>query len=82
MVTRVYLMVETRVGATRHVATSLREFDGFVERVDVVTGPYDIIAVLQGENMVALGGFITEQIHLVPGVIRTVTCVAVPLNNR
>ena len=76
MATKAYLLVETAVGKTRDVANTLRELDG-IETVDVVTGPYDIIAVISGDDMSVVGNLVTEGIHTVTGVVRTVTCVAV-----
>ena len=76
MATRAFLLVETAVGRTRDVANTLRDLDG-IESVDVVTGPYDIIAVISGDDMSVVGGLVTEKIHTVVGVVRTVTCVAV-----
>ena len=76
MGTKAYLLVETAVGKTRDVASTLRALDG-IASVDVVTGPYDIIAVISGSDMAVVGNVVTEQIHTVPGVVRTVTCVAV-----
>ena len=76
MATRAYLLVETAVGKTRDVANTLQGLEG-IESVDVVTGPYDIIAVISGADMAVVGNIVTEHIHTVPGVVRTVTCVAV-----
>jgi DNA-binding Lrp family transcriptional regulator len=76
MATKAYLLVETAVGKTRDVANTLRGLGG-IETVDVVTGPYDIIAVIAGDDMTVLGNLVTEKIHTVSGVVRTVTCVAV-----
>lgn len=76
MATKAYLLIETAVGKTRDVAGMLREIDG-INIVDVVTGPYDIIAVIDGDDMAVVGNVVTERIHTVPGVVRTVTCVAV-----
>ena len=76
MATRAYLLVETAVGKTRDVAGTLRGMDN-IESVDVVTGPYDIIAMISGADMTVVGNVVTEHIHTVPGVVRTVTCVAV-----
>jgi DNA-binding Lrp family transcriptional regulator len=76
MATKAYLLVETAVGKTRDVASTLRDLSG-IETVDVVTGPYDIIAVVNGDDMAVVGNLVTEKIHTVPGVVRTVTCVAV-----
>ena len=76
MATKAYLLVETAVGKTRDVANTLRELNG-IETVDVVTGPYDIIAVISGDDMSVVGNLVTEDIHTVEGVVRTVTCIAV-----
>jgi DNA-binding Lrp family transcriptional regulator len=76
MATKAYLLVETAVGRTRDVANTLRGMDG-IESVDVVTGPYDIIAVVSGADMSVVGNLITGKVHAVQGVVRTVTCVSV-----
>jgi DNA-binding Lrp family transcriptional regulator len=76
MATKAYLLVETAVGKTRDVAGKLRGLEG-IGTVDVVTGPYDIIAVIDGDDMSVVGNVVTEKIHTVEGVVRTVTCVAV-----
>ena len=76
MATKAYLLIETAVGKTRDVASTLSGLPG-ISTVDVVTGPYDIIAVVTGEDMSVVGELVTGHIHTVPGVVRTVTCVAV-----
>ena len=76
MTTKAYLLVETAVGKTRDVAATLRDIEG-IDSVDVVTGPYDIIAIIAGDDMSVVGNVVTERIHTVTGVVRTVTCVAV-----
>ena len=76
MATKAYLLVETAVGKTLDVATTLQNLEG-IETVDVVTGPYDIIAMITASDMSVVGNLVTGHIHTVPGVVRTVTCVAV-----
>ena len=76
MATKAYLLVEPAVGKTRDVATTLQNLEG-IETVDVVTGPYDIIAMITASDMSVVGNLVTGHIHTVPGVVRTVTCVAV-----
>ena len=76
MVTKAYLLIETAGGKTRDVANTLSGLTG-ITTVDVVTGPYDIIALVSGEDMSVVGDLVTGHIHTVPGVVRTVTCVAV-----
>ena len=76
MATKTYVLVETAVGKTRDVATELRGVDG-IQTVDVVTGPYDIIAQIEAEDINSIGDIVTSRVHTISGVVRTVTCVAV-----
>ncbi len=76
MATKAYLLIETAVGKTRDVASTLTDLPG-ITTVDVVTGPYDIIALVTGDDMAVVGDLVTGHIHTVAGVVRTVTCVAV-----
>lgn len=76
MATKAYLLIETAVGKTREVAGTLTGLPG-ITTVDVVTGPYDIIALINGDDISVVGDLVTGRIHTVPGVVRTVTCVAV-----
>lgn len=76
MATRAYLLLETAVGRTREVATQLRSVEG-MKAVDVVTGPYDIIALMEAEDINSIGDIVTSKVHIIPGVVRSVTCVAV-----
>jgi len=74
--TRAYLLLETAVGRTREVATQLRGVEG-IKAVDVVTGPYDIITLMEAEDINSIGDIVTSKVHIIPGVVRSVTCVAV-----
>ena len=73
--TRAYVLVETAVGQGPSVAEALRAIPGLVS-VDRVTGPYDIIVIFEAEDLGAVGDLVTEHVHSMPGVIRTVTCLA------
>ncbi len=75
MANRAYILVETSVGKTRDVAGVLRGVEG-IQSVDVVTGPYDIIATIDAPDVDHMGALITDTIHSVGGVVRTVTCVS------
>ena len=76
MSTKAYLLLETAVGKTREVAQQLRSVQ-HVQAVDVVTGPYDIIAVVDADDINTIGEIVTSKIHIISGVVRSVTCVAV-----
>ena len=74
--TKAFILIETAVGKTRDVVDALSKVDGLVA-VDVVTGPYDIIAVLEATDLNSVGEVVTNYIHTIVGIVRTVTCLAV-----
>lgn len=74
--TKAYILVETRVGKSGDVTRSLNRLESVVS-VDQVTGPYDIITVVKGPNLNAVGDFVTTKVHTIPGITRTVTCLSV-----
>ena len=76
MATKAYILIETAVGKSRDVTSSLGSLQG-VQTVDAVTGPYDIIAVVQAPDLNAVGDLVTSQIHTISGIVRTVTCLSV-----
>ena len=76
MATKAFILIETAVGKTREVARTLRQVGG-IKSVDVVTGPYDVIAVVEANDINSIGDLVTGQVHTISGVVRTVTCVAV-----
>ena len=76
MPTKAFVLIETAVGKTRDVASALRQVPE-VRSVDVVTGPYDVIAVVEAESINAIGELLTSRIHTLSGVNKTVTCVAI-----
>jgi len=73
---RAYILIECTVGRSREVVTGLTRLKG-VKSVDTVTGPYDIIAILEADTLNEIGDIVTGHIHPIPGITRTVTCLVV-----
>ncbi|PZC45229.1 MAG: AsnC family protein [Chloroflexi bacterium] len=80
MSTKAYILIETAVGKSKSVSDQLREISSVV-RVDAVTGPYDIIAVVNAPNLTIVGDLVTSQIHVIDGIIRTITCLSMGSGN-
>ena len=76
MAAKAFMLVETAVGRSKEVANALRQIEG-VKSVDPVTGPYDVIAVIEGESLTDIGDLVTSKIHPISGISRTVTCLAI-----
>jgi len=75
MAAKAFVLIETAVGKNKDVVAALRQLDG-VKSVDIVTGPYDIIAVIERESLNDVGDLVTGKIHPIAGISRTVTCLA------
>ena len=74
--TKAFVLIETTVGKTKDVVSALHAVDG-VTSVDVVTGPYDIICIVQADDLSSVGDTVTGSVHTIGGIVRTVTCLAV-----
>ena len=75
MATKAYILIETAVGKTKDVTTALNSLDDIVN-VDAVTGPYDIIAIVNSTDLTTVGDLVTSDIHTITGIVRTVTCLS------
>jgi DNA-binding Lrp family transcriptional regulator len=76
MAAKAFILIETLVGKTKEVCSALRKLEA-AKSVDTVTGPYDIIVTIEGTDLNSIGNLVTNKIHVVPGVIRTVTCLSI-----
>ena len=75
MVARAYILIETQVGKSRDVIAELRALSN-VSSVDIITGEFDMIALVEASDMVAMADLVTGLVQSTPGVTRTITCVA------
>ena len=76
MSAKAFVLIETVVGRSKEVVAAVSKLKGAVS-VDTVTGPYDVIAVIQGETLNDIGDIVTGKIHPVAGIARTVTCLVI-----
>ena len=79
---RAYVLIEAAVGKANTVADGVKKLDfkdAQVISVDAVTGPFDVIALLESDDLDKLGRAITDGIQRVDGVQRTTTCLVVKL---
>jgi len=79
---RGYVLIETEVGATLAVGDAVRGISsafGTIVSVDTVTGPYDVIVLVEADDLDQLGRAIMHEVATVPGVQRTTTCLSVNL---
>lgn len=75
MTTKAYLLIETKMGESKEVLDKLAQLDGVIS-ADPVTGPYDIIAIIEREDLSDIASLVTGEIGSIDGISRNVTCVA------
>ena len=75
MATRAYILIETQVGRAKQVALALRTLEG-VMSAEVITGTFDIIALIEAPDMSAMADLVTGRVQGIRGVLRTITCVS------
>jgi DNA-binding Lrp family transcriptional regulator len=82
MAVRGYILIEAQVGHAKGVGDAVRGLsipDARVISVDTVTGLYDVIALLEADDLDKLGTAITTAVQRIEGVDKTNTCLAVRL---
>ena len=74
--TKAYILIECSIGTTKDVVMGLKKLKG-IKSVETVTGPYDVIAVVEFETLNELGDLVTQNVQMAKGIKRTVTCFVV-----
>ena len=69
------VLITVKVGTVDKVAEAIRKIEQ-VEKVLIVTGPYDIVALAGLPSRSQYKPFINK-VHEIDGIIRTETCLAI-----
>jgi DNA-binding Lrp family transcriptional regulator len=73
-----YILIQTEVGKAAQVASEVRDISGVIS-ADDLTGPYDVIARAESDNMDELGKMGVSRVQHIDGITRTLTCPVVNL---
>jgi len=73
---KAYVLVNIRAGDIASVIGHLKRVEGITEAT-MTFGPYDSVAIIEAENIKEIGRIIHRRIQPIPGVIETLTCLAV-----
>lgn len=76
---KAHVLITAEAKKVKNAAEKLRA-SNVVQNADIVTGPYDIIATLEAEDVNALGKLITREILSLDGIERTITCIVVSVD--
>lgn len=71
-----FILINCTPGKTRAVYNRLKEIPAVVH-VEMILGPWDIMATVQGSDVSYIGIVVSEKIQKLDGVEKTTTCIAV-----
>ncbi|MBA7698451.1 hypothetical protein ES703_107128 [subsurface metagenome] len=78
MAAKAFVLIETVAGKSNLVVAAIRQLgEERIKSVDLVTGPYDVIAVLEEETLPEIGDLVTDKINSIAGISRVVACLAI-----
>jgi DNA-binding Lrp family transcriptional regulator len=73
-----YVLIQVKVGSSAEVGDEIARIENVISS-DVVTGPYDVIALAEAPSMDDLGKLLVAKIQATDGVTRTLTCPIITL---
>lgn len=70
---RAYVLIQTDTGRAADVANAMRGLAGVIS-TEAVTGPYDVVVLIEATDVDALGQLVVSSVQPVEGIVRTLTC--------
>ncbi|MDR5695009.1 MAG: Lrp/AsnC ligand binding domain-containing protein [Armatimonadota bacterium] len=70
------VLIKADLGKAREVTSAVRGIAG-VKEAYAVTGPYDVIALVEAADVKSLGDLVLSKIQATSGVKDTLTCISV-----
>jgi DNA-binding Lrp family transcriptional regulator len=75
-----YVLISLAAGVAKEVYSKLSKME-LIQKVDAVSGPYDMIAIIDGSTFNEIARFVLEEIQTIPGIQDTITCNVIFLEN-
>lgn len=75
---KAYVLITARAPEMKKALEKLRASKA-VQSAEAVTGPFDIIATLEADDVNAIGKLVTQEILAIEGIQRTLTCIVIDL---
>lgn len=74
--TQAYILIETIPGKALELVKAISTLN-MIKQAHLVTGPYDVVAFLEAEDLKTLGDILVRDIQSTGFVSRTLTCITV-----
>lgn len=78
---RAYVLLKIQTGEVGEAMQQLQRTPG-VERAEMTFGPYDAVAIVEASDLASLGNLVAWHIQTIPGIVQTLTCLAVELQRQ
>jgi len=73
---KAYVLIKVRIGEIGEIVRNLRRVST-VKEANMTFGPYDAVAIVEATDLEHLGRVLANDIQPIPGIIETMTCMAV-----
>jgi DNA-binding Lrp family transcriptional regulator len=70
---KAFVLIKIRAGDVKEVVRQLRAIELVVE-AHMTFGPYDAVAIVESQDLSAIGSLIASSIQPIPGVEQTLPC--------
>ncbi len=78
MASKAYVLIEGAAGTIPSIKSKVTQMQG-VKACHAVTGQYDLVALVEGDNPNTIGKLSFTEIQRLDGVLRTLTCNVIEL---
>jgi DNA-binding Lrp family transcriptional regulator len=75
---KAYVLISIRPGEVRDVVRQLKKIEQ-VKEANMTFGPYDAVAIVESKDINDLGRTLATLIQPIPGILETLTCLAVEI---
>jgi len=73
---KAYVLITARTGEVTAIIRQVKRIEEVID-AHITFGPYDAVVVVEAEDVKKIGNVVHHEIHPVPGVLDTLTCLAV-----
>lgn len=73
---KAFILIDIRTGEIPQVVHQLQQIESVTEAY-ITFGPYDAVAIVSADDISHLGRIMSSVIQPIPGVLDTLTCIAV-----
>ena len=75
---KAYVLISIRTGEVSDVVRQLKKIEQ-VKEANMTFGPYDAVAIVESKDCNDLGRILATVIQPIPGILETLTCLAVDI---